>query len=412
VHGFLISIQGAWTLIDILACDQPATATLAKGETFCLVGQGPRWQTAWYSYVVGNGLLILALLLQRSGGWAPPMDTTTTTTTKKKNHGGAKRRRIQQTRRRQQRWIDSRTTLIRLTLVYLLGMATVNIWRGIWYILDAALTWPSTVPLSYWTSALLGLSACTLALCGTASLLAPPAIFLIDGPSMLPPPLAVTLLASYRSITTNIVDASSPTKTTIAVDAVPRPPPTTSTQLPSESWPVYGVDFVASFVVLPWAVVAFWRGCWYLMDYYLWGLTADDVAVYRSIAYGVVVSLVCLVVASEDVVLYLPTSKFRWGNQIVGRLRSLVLAVGAVNFWRAIWYIWDEFLGQSSIWSALVSSVCLSGRSLVPFLAHVGFCLLLLQALALHWPRGIVPAGLSLLHRRASSHVGRRRDCQ
>jgi Fuseless len=348
-----IHLQGAWTFIDVVACHQPPTATLAKGETFCLASQGPRWETAWRSYVIGNGMFILALLLHRNGGWASTAIMMMAT-----NDGTPKRL---SRRRPRKRWIAPRTTLRRLCFVYLLGVATVNIWRGIWYILDAFL-WPASPPLvSAWLSTLLGLSS-SFCLCGTASLLAPPALFLRDGPSILPPPLAVTLLASYRSITTTIVVGSKPGNTTAA-----DPMPVSAAALPNESWPVYLVDLSASFVLLPWAVVAFWRGTWYLMDYYLWGLTTaaddDDRAggVQRSIGYSAIVALVCLVIASEDVVHYFPI-QYRWGNQVVGRLRSLVLAVGAVNFWRAVWYFWDEFLGRSAIWSALVRSLS-AGRS-------------------------------------------------
>jgi Fuseless len=160
--------QGAWTFIDVVACQQPPTATLAKGETFCLASQGPRWETAWRSYVIGNGMFILALLLHRNGGWASNAVIMAT-------NDGTNNKRLSRRRRPRTRWIAPRTTLRRLCLVYLLGVATVNIWRGIWYILDASL-WPSS-PLffSSWLSALLGLLS-SFCLCGTASLLAPPAI--------------------------------------------------------------------------------------------------------------------------------------------------------------------------------------------------------------------------------------------
>jgi Fuseless len=186
-------------------------------------------------------------------------------------------------------------------------------------------------------------------------------------------------------------------------------PASAAASLPNESWPVYLVDLSASFVLLPWAVVAFWRGTWYLMDYYLWGLTTDDHAgVQRSIGYSAIVALVCLVIASEDIVHYFPI-QYRWGNQVVGRLRSLVLAVGAVNFWRAVWYFWDEFMGRSAIWSALVRSLS-AGRS------RSNNCLFLLEltldlssstALSFHWSRGIVAVGMSLLHHRASRYIRR-----
>lgn len=241
--------------------------------------------------------------------------------------------------RKSKHWIVPSKILRRCLLIYLLGLATVNIWRGIWYILDASL-WPSSMVLSFWLSAVFGLIV-SLLMCGTASLLAPPAIFLRDGPSILAPPVGVTLLASYRSITT-ICDNKGP-----------------QASLPNESLGIYLLDVIASFVILPWGVVAFWRGSWYLMDLYLWGLDDDDSAVRRSIAYSMLLGLGCLIMASEDVVQHFPEQN-AFGNQVMSRVRSLVLALGAVSFWRAVWYIWDEFIGGSTVWSTLVSKPCCS----------------------------------------------------
>lgn len=107
--------------------------------------------------------------------------------------------------------------------------------------------------------------------------------------------------------------------------------------------------------------------CWlamflrYLMDEYLWGFTesADDVR--ASILWSYLIGLGFLLLGSEDVVMNIPTetpSNPRLGkvlNFMAGRFRTLILAVGVVNFWRAVWLLWDEYLGQTSPWSAGVS---------------------------------------------------------
>ena len=42
---------------------------------------------------------------------------------------------------------------------------------------------------------------------------------------------------------------------------------------------------------------------------------------------------------------------------LLGRLRTYLLAWGVVNFWRAVWYIWDEFCGGTSQWSAWIAHI-------------------------------------------------------
>jgi len=116
-----------------------------------------------------------------------------------------------------------------------------------------------------------------------------------------------------------------------------------------------------SFVALPWGVVAFWRGFWYLMDEYLWGFTDSVDDVRMSILWSYLLGLAFLLLGSEDVVMHIPAelpsspTMGRIINFVAGRLRTLVLAVGAVNFWRAVWLLWDEYLGQTSLWSAILS---------------------------------------------------------
>lgn len=183
-------------------------------------------------------------------------------------------------------------------------------------------------------------------------MLAPPAIFLMDGPGRLPPPIAVTILQSYRNI------------------AQP------AAEVKKEMDPLWLVvlDVFVSYLVLPWGVVGFWRGSWLLFDWYLWGIT-DEKELQLSMLYSFLVSLACLIAASEDVVQHFPSESqshpflLKLANNIFGRVRTLILAIGAVNFWRCVWYIWDEFLGLTYNWSAAVRTL----RQLLLYITIVTF---------------------------------------
>lgn len=97
------------------------------------------------------------------------------------------------------------------------------------------------------------------------------------------------------------------------------------------------------------------------MDEYLWGFTDSVDDVRHSILWSYLVGLAFLFLGSDDVVTRIPTETPSYPtlgkimNFVAGRLRTLVLAVGAVNFWRAVWLLWDEYLGQTSVWSAAVN---------------------------------------------------------
>jgi hypothetical protein len=125
---------------------------------------------------------------------------------------------------------------------------------------------------------------------------------------------------------------------------------------------VVALDVFLSYMVLPWGVVGFWRGSWLLFDWYLWGIT-DEKELHLSMLYSVLIAFACLIITSEDVVQNFPmesqahSSLLRLANNVFGRIRTLIMAIGAVNFWRCVWYVWDEFLGQSYTWSAAVRRV-------------------------------------------------------
>jgi hypothetical protein len=303
VIGFLVVSywRGTWTLLDLYSCGQPQDASLVQGNTFCFgveVNNPTRIRSAWGSYVVGIGLLALGIALFWSGLWIPK-ETLEVTYIK---------------------------ALQRTIMVYILGAAAVNLWRGIWYLTDHLLL-PDEPLTSWWITSSFG-SAGAFLLCSGASLLASPAIFNMDGPGLNPPPLAVTILSSYYSIT-------------LSYNKDP----------PRLLWITHHIDIVLSFVVLPIFVVWFWRGSWFLMDNYLWGLTPNENDLHLSMAYGTALAYGLLFIGSDDIVSTIP-SRSLWASQVSGRLRSLLLAVGTVSFWRVVWYLWDEFFGGTSTWSA------------------------------------------------------------
>ena len=240
---------------------------------------------------------------------------------------------------------------IRMIIVLLLGSGTINLWRSIWYLLDYYV-YPDDALKSFKLTTGLGVVLCAC-LCSTASMLAPPAIFLMDGPSHLPPPIGVTIITSYRSIAYPASVAREKTKK----DPI---------------WLVV-VDMFLSYVLLPVGVVGYWRGFWLLMDHYLWGTTGNQVDVNLSILYSALIGMGSLFLGSEDIVQHFcPENWFKsqgaikLANGIFGRVRTMFLAIGAVNFWRVVWYIWDEYLGKTHTWSAVLSHV----------IGIVGLCLL------------------------------------
>jgi hypothetical protein len=240
--------------------------------------------------------------------------------------------------------ITKTRTGLRFLILYTLGGATVCIWHGIWYALDTFL-YPHDATRSMLVSTLGGAGLCFLLLAGNA-LLAPPAIFLFDGPSLLSPPIAVTIVMSYRSV-------ALPARAFAA--------------LPPDPYYLVALDYAATYLILPWGVVGFWRGFWYLMDAALW-VAPTRQSLLCSIVYSFIIGMVCLLLASDDIVCYFPSAKqfeqhpkvYRYvqnGNYLFGRIRTAVLAIGAVNFWRAVWYLWDTCMGLSSTWSACLAHV-------------------------------------------------------
>ena len=226
--------RGTWTLLDIWMCNQPSDASLFEGNTFCFMvdalaeesdGGGPtadlRKDSARLSYGIGLALLFLGVALTWSGSWLPRIESTPDGTAVPGK-------------------VTPSLAIVRFFIVYLLGASAVCLWRGIWYWADHWILVTKLVA-SYWTTSLVG-STVAFCLGAGASILAPPAIFLLDGPGANPPPIAVTILSSYYSVT-------------LPADQKP----------PKLSLLVRVVDLFGSFVFLPFCVVFFWRGSWLLL---------------------------------------------------------------------------------------------------------------------------------------------------
>ena len=95
-------------------------------------------------------------------------------------------------------------------------------------------------------------------------------------------------------------------------------------------------------------------GSWLVLDNYLWGFTASDRDVHFSILWSIIMFLICIWLTSEPVVGLVDSglggNKFLLG--MLGRVRAYVLAWGTVSLWRCFWYLWDEFLGGTTLLSA------------------------------------------------------------
>ena len=185
---------------------------------------------------------------------------------------------------------------------------------------------------SYWTTSLVG-STVAFCLGAGASILAPPAIFLLDGPGASPPPIAVTIISSYYSVT-------------LAADEKP----------PKLSLLVRVVDLITSFVFLPFCVVWFWRGSWLVLDNYLWGFTLSNRDINVSLGWGTIVFFICIGITSEPIVAFvdkkITSKKLLYA---LGCLRTWILAWGTVSFWRVVWYCWDQFLAGPTYGSCWLS---------------------------------------------------------
>ena len=178
--GFLVASwwRGTWVLFDIYLCDQPDSAGITTGDSFCFVGIledfyiGQHRDTGWHSLVIGFAATFIGVAMMWIGMWRPQVVDVKDKVT-----------------------LSNTSVVLRLVIVYVLGLAAVNVWRGVWYLTDYYL-WPDEKlatnqwgewPLgSFWFSSVMGSTVCFLLAAGP-SILAPPGIFLIDGPGVNPP---------------------------------------------------------------------------------------------------------------------------------------------------------------------------------------------------------------------------------
>lgn len=170
--------RGTWVLFDIYLCDQPDEAGITTGDSFCFVGILEDFyieqhrDTGWHSLAIGLVCTFVGVGMMWLGVWRPQVVDV--------------KDKVQ---------VTPATALMRFCAIYVLGMGAVNIWRGVWYLTDFYL-WPDKHlgtnqwgewPLgSFWFSSVIGSSVCFLLQAGP-SILAPPGIFLIDGPGVNPP---------------------------------------------------------------------------------------------------------------------------------------------------------------------------------------------------------------------------------
>jgi Fuseless len=141
-------------------------------------------------------------------------------------------------------------------------------------------------------------------------------------------PIAVTAVSSYYSL---------------RLPAGEKPPKISNA--------IIVVDIFFSFIVIPFFVVWFWRGSWLVLDFYLWKFSPENSAVWASVGWSTLIALIFLFVSSETVFTRIKLDTSLLGP--LGRLRTYIAAWGIVNYWRAVWYIWDESAGTSQ-WSCWV----------------------------------------------------------
>jgi hypothetical protein len=320
IGGLVVSHwRGLWTLFDIWTCQQPEYASGVNGGNFCFVATyatnpedaQTRLESGIFSYWLGVTCTVVGVSLIWAGLWTPLRDK-----------------------------VSWKRAVLRFVIVYILGFAAVNQWRGIWYITDEVVK--KGYPLvSNWITTVAGAGGAFFICCG-GSLLAPPAIFLVDGPGLHQPPIAVTLLSSYFALKLPAEENTPPPK----------------------NIGIILLDIIVSFFGLPILVVWYWRGCWQLQDLYFWGLTGNEHDLLVSLGWSALLGLICTVLASEPLVHFIPDvdEKQQYGMTLflIGRLRTMALAVGAVSFWRIIWTLWD--LGgttNASAWTSEVVSIFL-----------------------------------------------------
>ena len=101
---------------------------------------------------------------------------------------------------------------------------------------------------------------------------------------------------------------------------------------------------LAIFVFAP-LVVGYWRGCWQLMDIFLFPQNAY-LSLYSSIAIGLGFG-VFFGLAQNCLARSFPVGRRKWLFVFLSRLYTMIYCVVCVNHWRGIWLLWDNYHGLS-----------------------------------------------------------------
>ena len=178
--------RGTWVMLDIWLCDQPENAGLTTGDSFCFVGILDDYHidlhktTGRDSIVMGVVFTFVGVAMMWMGLYRPQLLVNVKTRVK----------------------VGTKTTFLRFIMVWFLAIGALNWWRGVWYLTDFYLfpdkhlsenQWGSWPLGSFWTSSVIGSSICFLLQAGP-SILAPPGIFLLDGPGVNPPYVLLSCL--------------------------------------------------------------------------------------------------------------------------------------------------------------------------------------------------------------------------
>lgn len=147
--GFMVASfwRGTWVLLDIWLCDQPSNAGITTGDSFCFAGiiepdfLDQHQDSGWISLAIGLSMTMVGIGMMWMGLWRPRLVDV-----KDKVHLGFA------------------TKALRCVMVWILAVAAVNLWRGVWYLTDYHLlpnkltenewgSWPLT---SFWVSSVVG----------------------------------------------------------------------------------------------------------------------------------------------------------------------------------------------------------------------------------------------------------------
>ena len=377
LYTYLIGIlvvsfwRGTWTLYDIYLCEQKPNATLIDGSSFCYLIEATsitnmiRYHNIWISFLIGYGLLCIGVGLAWNGKWFLAVVIEDEEKEEKDDNVHNDDNNMD-TSRRKYYYISFSKMIYRFMILYTLGWGTVSIWRCYWYFADSFI-FTSNIQLSMIFTMVFGFTMLFMIQCG-ASVLAPPSIFLVDGPGYSSPPIANTIIETYYSMVlpTNVYKHQAGDLYNHIIIQIPcfcycfngDKKKMHMIHFRNTSLMIVKVmNIFMTFFIVPILVVWFWRGCWGLFDIILWGMTESYNDLYLSLVYGTIIAIIGLYLGSTDFMYLFPQVKNKKVAGIIGRFRTLILAISTVSFWRVVWYTWDECLGRTTLWSAWLSHI-------------------------------------------------------